>query len=83
MKTIMGNYIDMQMWKMQNKNKKIITIYGIFTKRATRNTQAVSEMLKVDLPWRPEVIHHYVNWVQLVPLVPIGPLFLVIEVKIC
>lgn len=58
-------------------------ICDIFTKRATGNTQAVGEMLKVDLPWRPEVIHHYVNWVQLVPLVPIEPLFLVREVKIC
>lgn len=58
-------------------------IYNIFTRRATENTRIVGAMLKVDLPWRPKVIHHYVNWVQPVPLVPIGPLFLVIEVKIC
>lgn len=57
--------------------------YNIFMTIPTGNMQVVGEMFKVDLPWRPEVIHHYVNWVQPVPLVPIGPLFLVIEVKIC
>lgn len=67
---------------MQNKYNKIMTFYNILGKETIGNTQIVGKMLKVDLPWRFEVIHHYANWVQPVPLVPIGPLFLVIEVKI-
>lgn len=70
-------------WRRQNKSDEIATIYNIFAGRTSGNTQSVGEVLKVDLPWRAEVIHHYVNWVQPVPLEPIGPLFLVIEVKIC
>lgn len=69
---------------MQNKDNKIVTVYNIFYRVSFFvEVYAVGKVLKMDLPWRVQVIHHYVNWIQPVPLEPIGPLFLVIEVKIC
>lgn len=53
------------------------------SERVQIRTGALGKVLKLDLSWRVEVIRHYVNWVQAAPLEPIGPLFLVIKVKIC